>query len=100
MLYNIYILSIILLIHNFHLHRLKSLDVIGRHEVEMDAEFCMQLPDAGRYADVHAGSTLPPLSMGRIKEYFSLHDKKFEPKYRQLYNERYEKLEYYVFVFM
>ena len=45
----------------------------------MDTEFDMQLPDAGRYADVHAGSTLPPLSMGRINEYFSLHDKKFEP---------------------
>ena len=70
--------------------RLLNHDIMSIH-VEVAKEFLMDLPDAAKYRDIHAGAhgTLPPMTKPRLQDYLRAYSKKLDDKIQYLYRERY-----------
>ena len=48
----------------------------------------MTLPPPASYADIHSGSQVPPMPMTRIVQYLDTQEKKFEDKFKAMYEQR------------
>jgi hypothetical protein len=61
---------------------------LQKRNEDMEVEYNMVPPDPYLYKDVHSGMDLAQLPMKIITCYFEQHKKKFEDKYKQLYEQR------------
>ena len=57
-------------------------------ELSMEVEYSMDLPSPSSYSDIDGGSKVPSLPMTWIVQYLDTQDKKFEEKFKSVYEQR------------
>ena len=53
-----------------------------------EPQYLMELPRPEQYVDINSDSSVPPITLDHITVYYKSHEKGFEQKFKDLYQDR------------